>query len=200
MDGPLTFTGVSGDITVEEADGPVTLKQCLGAVDVTTDGPVFLQLDGQSAQTVRLRVDGSAFIKVPASTTVAGVIVGDGRITVDLDQQHIETADDTVTLSLPEGTLPLLSVDIKADDDVYIGPNPPSVAANTGFHVNGLGWLGSIFGRKRGAARTRTVKTPAASEPADAGDRSAEREMILRMVAEGKITAEEASQLLEALE
>jgi len=199
-DGPINLKDIGGDITIEQADGPVTIKRCPGNVDVTNDGSVFLQLDDSVASTVRLRTDGSAYLKMPAATAVSGVIAGDDRILVELDQQRIETEDDTVTLSPPEGMLPTISVDIKVDGDVYIGPNPPAVSANTGFHVSGLGWLGSLFGRKRGTRRDKSVTTPPPSRQAGADDTLAEREMILRMVAEGKITAQEAAQLLEALE
>jgi len=83
---------------------------------------------------------------------------------------------------------------------VYIGPNPPAAEVNSGFHFLGLAGL---FGRRRGrksATVTRTVVTPPPEKSTPANDLAAEREMILRMVAEGIITAEEGNQLLEALE
>jgi len=207
-DGPATFRNIGGDIIVDEADGPITIRECRGNIDVTNDGPVYVQLTGALSQILRLRINGSVFLKTPATTRVAGVVRADRNIRIELDQQNIDASDETVTLARPAGDLPVISVDIKAEGDVYIGPNPPAPPETVQQH-SGWGWLSAFIGGRRVGRPTRTVTTPPPAAPADRStsaprppepDVSAEREMILRMVADGKITAEEAAELLEALE
>ncbi len=201
IDGPTTLKEIGGDVTVSNADGPVVIKRCDGDIDIATDGGAYLTLAGDVAQNVRLRVDGNAFLKVPASTRVAGRIQADGRISVELDGQSIQAENETITLPRPEGAQPVITVDLEADGDVYIGPNPPAAEANSGIHFMGLAGL---FGRRRGKKQVKVTRTVATPPPADSAppkdNLAAEREMILRMVAEGKITAEEGDQLLEALQ
>ena len=200
-DGPINLKNIGGDITIGNADGPVTVRDCRGNIDVTTDGSAFLVLAGDLSQSVRLRVDGNVAVKTPSTTRMAGSVQADDRLIIELDQQAVNTSDETVILTRPEGDGPVVTVDIEADGDVYIGPNPPAAEASSGFHFMGLG---ALFGGKRRKKTTvsRTVVTPppAKASAATSDDLAAEREMILRMVAEGKITAEEGHQLLEALE
>ncbi len=204
-DGPATFRNIDGDIIVDEADGPITMQQCRGNIDVTNDGPIYLQLTGTLSQIVRLRADGSIFLKTPATTRMAGVIRAEHNIKIELDQQNVDANDDTITLARPAGDQPVISVDIRADGDVYIGPNPPANAETVPQH-SGWRWLSAFIGGRRWVRPARTVTTPppadgaASASPPPTDDIAAEREMILRMVAEGKITAEEAADLLEALE
>lgn len=204
-DGPAAFRNIDGNIIVDKADGPITLQQCRGNVDVTNDGSIFLRLTGTLSQIVRLRAEGSVFLKTPATASVAGTIRADGNIRIELDQQNIDASDETITLARPADDLPVISVDIRAEGDVYIGPNPPAKAETIPQH-SGWKWLSAFIGGRRGMRPTRTVTTPppadgaASAPPPPAVDLSSEREMILRMVAEGKITAEEAADLLGALE
>ncbi len=205
-DGPVTLKQIGGNITIGQGDGPLTARDFQGDLQATMDGCAFLEVSGAFSQRLQLRIEGDVALKMPASAQVAGVIEADGNIIVELEQQRIETSHETITLTRPDGATPLISVAIKADGDVYIGPNPPVTSSTgSGFHFRGLG---RFFGRRRGRRTTvsRVITTPPPatapeSEPAPARDDFAvEREMILRMVAEGKLTAEEGNQLLEALE
>ena len=204
VDGPITLSQIGGNITIDQGDGPLTARKFQGDLQASLDGNAFLDVTGQSSQRLTLRVDGDVVVKTPATTRMAGVVQADGDILIELAQQRIETRDETITLSQIDEAAPLVSVDIKADGNVYIGPNPPDAGrVSSGFHFLGLGRL---LGRRRGR---RKVKVQAAAAPtAEPEGKSAskedkfadERKIILRMVAEGKLTAEEGDQLLEALE
>ncbi len=202
VDGPTTFNDIHGDITVVQADGPVTIQGCGGNVDATCDRDVFIALTGSQPQNIRLRVDGSVYLKMPETAYITGTIAANGDITVALDNQQMQAKNDVIELLPPtEGAGAILSLDIKANEDVYVGPNPPDPSMSMGFHTLGLGWLSAIFGRRRSASRTETPSPPAEqTESSSPNDTSTERKIILRMVAEGKITAEEGERLMEALE
>ena len=200
IDGPTTLKEIGG-VTIGHADGPVVIKHGRGDIDVATDGGVYLTLTGDVAQNVRLRVNGDAFLQVPAAARVAGRIQADGRISIELDGQSIQAENETITLPRPEGAQPVITVDWEIDGDVYIGPNPPAAEAGSGFHFMGLARL---FGRGKGKKQAKVTRSVVTPPPADSAppqdDFAAEREMILRMVAEGKITAEEGDRLMEALQ
>jgi hypothetical protein len=95
----------------------------------------------------------------------------------------------------------VVTLDIEAGGEVYIGPRPPTSPQPQYTKTTGRGWLARIF-ESLGATPAASPPPSAAATPAarQAEDIAAEREVILRMVAEGKISAEEGYRLLEALE
>lgn len=84
-DGPLTLSGVSGDITLRSGDGPITVSDSKGQLRVNTDdGPIQInKFDGQ----------------VDART-------GDGPIVLDGDFNALaaRTGDGQISLSVPAGS------------------------------------------------------------------------------------------------
>lgn len=199
LDGPSFFKNIGGDITITQADGPINVKNCRGDVDVSNEGGAFLRLAGDQSQNVRIRSDDNIYLKLPVTACIEGVIRADESITIELDQQSVRKPGATVTLTPPAGVDPIISVAIESNGEVYIGPNPPIPVSGSAFHQIGLGWLGRIFGGRKPSGSGDAAPPP--FEPASTGeDSNEEQEMILRMVAEGKITAAEGDQLLEALQ
>jgi DUF4097 and DUF4098 domain-containing protein YvlB len=84
-DGPLTLSGVSGDITLRSGDGPIVVSDSKGQLRVNTDdGPIRInKFDGQ----------------VDART-------GDGPIVLDGDFNALaaRTGDGQISLSVPAGS------------------------------------------------------------------------------------------------
>jgi DUF4097 and DUF4098 domain-containing protein YvlB len=96
-DGPLTLSGVSGDITLRSGDGPITVSDSNGQLHVNTgDGPIQInKFDGQ----------------VDART-------GDGPIALDgnFNELAARTGDGQISLSVPAGSS--FTIETNVTDDI----------------------------------------------------------------------------------
>ncbi len=201
IDGPATLKNIGGDIAITQGDGPIFIKHCRGDVDVTSDDPIFVQLSGDKKQKIRIHSDEAVNIQLPAATAVAGRIKAGGHIKIELAQQTADSDENSITLTPATGLTPAVALNIEADGDVYVGPNPPDMsqpASASGFRRMGVSWLGTFFGRQKGTS-PRTVVTPPPEPESSDDDLAAAQKVVLQMVAEGKISAEEGDKLLEAL-
>ena len=123
--GPSFFKRVDGALSLSRAKGPVTVDKCGGDVAVSGDDVVFIHLTGDHAQVVKVRSDDNVYLVLPATARIQGSIQAEGEITVDLAQNPIHQEDASISLTPSAGDAPIISVDIRADGDVYLGPNPP---------------------------------------------------------------------------
>ncbi|HHB90110.1 MAG TPA: hypothetical protein ENK60_02245 [Anaerolineae bacterium] len=200
--GPITLKHGLGDLRIEDAVGPLTVEAIEGDVDLTLRGDAFITLSGKLNQHIRIRSQDNVYLTLPANARVQGHVRADDGVQVELDQQF--ATDTEVALTPREGEEPVLILDIEAEGEVYVGPNPPATAPRPEYtKMVGKGWLARIF-ESLGASTPRPSPPPRrqpqpTSSPPPKQDLSVEQEMILRMVAEGKITAEEADRLMEAL-
>ena len=96
-DGPLTLSGVSGDLTLRSGDGPITVSDSNGQLHVNTgDGPIQInKFDGQ----------------VDART-------GDGPIVLDgnFNALAARTGDGQISLSVPAGSS--FTIETNVTDDI----------------------------------------------------------------------------------
>jgi len=203
VDGPTYLENIGGDIVIEQADGPVVIKNPGGDVTLACKGAAALYLPETLPQKVQLRVDGDVHLIVPASARIEGTLQAAKEIHVELAQHMAQEKATTIRLIPPDTSSPTILVDIVAQGRIYVGPHPPKLP-HSGFHWMGLAGLFSRRWRKKKSSRHQAASPrPTTKNTTFASankDRSAEREMILRMVAEGKLTADEGHQLLEALE
>ncbi|HFQ95783.1 MAG TPA: hypothetical protein ENK30_04350 [Anaerolineae bacterium] len=200
--GPITLKRGRGDIHIENAIGPLTVDAIAGDVDLTLRGDAFIHPTGDREQTVRIRSRDSVYLTLPADARVQGHVRAGEGVRVELDQGSMTDAE--VTLTPGEGEGPVITLDIEAEGEVYLGPNPPATAPQPEYtKTTGKGWLARIF-ESLGGSEPRPTSQPrprprSAPSSAPKPGVSDEQAMILKMVAEGKITAEEADKLLEAL-
>ncbi len=204
LQGPLRLKGVRRAAVIREMRGALKvegLPQTLQAENL--HGTASLVAVGTPAgKRVVLHVRGAVALLVPAETRLHGRVQASSRLLVETadappDAEALEAAWEA------DDPSQALEVDIVAqgpDGRVYIGPQPPKdwVASQAPSWLQTL--LGLLGGRGR-KAETQTGGIPSAESETEMADNMAEaRQRVLRLVAEGKVTAEEAEQLLEALE
>ncbi len=203
VQGPITLEQVQGDVRIAKAAGPITVKKLMGDLELNLRGDAFIAPAGLKAQTLRIRGQDNVYLTLPASARVQGRIQAGQGVRVELDQLAASGDETNVTLTPAAGEGPIITLDIEVQGEAYVGPNPPAAPGPAYQKTVGRGWLARIF-ESLGRGESPIPSSAQASESAPAAtpsteDLSQEKSMILRMVAEGKITAEEGDQLLEAL-
>ncbi len=155
---------------------------------------------------VVLRVQGTVALLVPAETRLHGQARASSRLLVETadapsDAEALEAVWEADDPSLA------LEIDIVAqgpDGRIYIGPQlPKDWSVSQAPHWLQMLWrvLGSRGRSRKAEAQMGGVLFASAESETEVEDNIAEaRQRVLRLVAEGKVTAEEAEQLLEALE
>lgn len=209
INGPADFKDITERIEIQNIRGPVLVTPCPPLVRLEdVHGPVRLHCPDPAGKRIVVHSSRSVVIKVPADTEIQGTIRSVGQVQVDL-KQNTSRQDAEVQLRAehPERAL---TVDITAGKQVYIGPNPPEISESA------IGWelLEKFLSLWRGRAQKpeKAATAPAATAPqpqaeapsAAASDPEEElrqaRQRILRLLADGKISLEEAERLLDALE
>ncbi len=200
--GPANFKNIGERIEVASIHGPVLVTPCPPLVQLAqVHGPVRVHCPDPAGKRLVIHSTRSVVVKVPAETEVQGTIRSTGQVQVDLKQNENashQEAEVRLHAAHPERAL---TVEITAGKQVYIGPNPPEISESA------IGWellekLLNLFGAKggRGEASAASEAAPrAAAAGADDELRQA-RQRILRLLAEGKISLEDAERLLDALE
>ncbi len=194
--GPLSLREVHGEITGESPRGPLTLEDVRGAVRLTSpvrgalalrgvSGPVELTVHGSAhlsgpfapGAEVRLRVQGEAWLNLPAEDADVHL------------RARVHGALHTPFAAAPTGDLweitlgqGAATVDLEVDGDLWVsqGEEAPEEVSE----VPDWSTLWPVH-------EDESARSPAADE---------ERLTVLRLLAQGKITAEQAQRLLEALE
>ena len=204
MNGPVSLRDVRDEIHLGNVHGPLRVEPCPKELKGdNVRGPVRIEAREPRGCRIVLRVKGPVVIRVPSDVPLHGRVQATRGIQVETD-----TAP-TTTETLSEGGLAVatwqaddpsqaLHLDIEVQGRVYIGPHGPT-EWSTGM-PSGFEWVTRMVrmfrGFGRGGPRTPRGRTP--SKPA--ADLHEARKQVLRMLAEGKITVEQAEQLLRALE
>jgi len=206
--GPADFKEIAARVEIKSIHGPVLVTPCPPLVRLEdVRGPVRLHCPDPAGKHIVIHSTRSVVVEVPADTEIQGTIRSVGQVQVDLEQNTSrQDAEVHLRAEHPERAL---TVEIVAGKQVYIGPNPPEISESA------IGWelLEKFLNLWRGRpAKTETAAASAAPtrrpQPealsAEASNAEAElrqaRQRILRLLAEGKISLEEAERLLDALE
>ncbi len=213
ISGPVVLERVTDSVTIEAVRGPLLVRQGPRSLNAQVRGPVRISLDAPLGRRLTLRVRGPVVIQVPQNTLLHGRIQATKGVQVDLDAQptHAEApGTGTVTIATWQASDPerALHLDIEARGRVYIGPNPPETGADVAAWTDlGLGFARFMEGLARwfpsvSTSVSKRVKKPRKTRrpSTSSEDLQEARKRILRMVAEGKISAEQAAKLLDALE
>ncbi len=205
--GPLKIQNVTEEIALEDVRGPVRIDQAPRVLQARVRGPVRVHLPEPAGRRVILRVHGRVVLQVPEDTHLHGRVQTPSNLQVDLKHARTQTQGPrglaTWAADSPEQAL---YVDIETygtRSGVYIGPNPPETRADW-VDITDLGvafarlmqWLAHKWGSRGRAPARRAASglTATRTQPDQA------KLQVLQMVAEGRLTAEQAAQLLEALE
>ncbi len=209
INGPADFKDITARIEIDHIRGPVLITPCPPLVQLKdVRGPVRINCPDPAGKRIVVHSNRSVVIEVPPHTEVQGVIRSTAQVQVDLDQvTSRQDAEVRLTAEHPERAL---TVEITAGKQVYIGPNPPEISESA------IGWellekfLNLWRGRSSKAEKAATAlaasapqpqaEAPSASAPDPEEELRQARQRILRLLAEGKITLEEAERLLDALE
>jgi hypothetical protein len=224
--GPVTIDGGSGSVQVRQVAGPVRVETGSGHIDLeTAAGPVSLEAGSGSIHVSRVASPemhietGSGSVRAQAlDVKHLFVETGSGSVAVELGRIHpdgryqVETGSGRVQVAVPEGAGFHLEIDshggvdfgglpvqiVRREDDeisAIVGEGGPQVAIETGS--------GSITLRThRGsiASATEVADHPTASAKDDpALEETEQMARILNMVQEGKLSVQEAEELLRAL-
>lgn len=209
VSGPVVLEAVTESATLENIRGPVKVNPCPGALEAQVTGPVKVYCPEPVGRRLTLRVRGPVAVQVPAEAQLHGRIQAEGGVHVEgIHQQPAAQSPTEVRWEAadPETALQLDIVAQGPKARVSIGPAPAAMDADVADMTDlGLGFartmtalFGRLFGGGGKTARTKTATPPARSRGSESMDEA--RQRILHMLAQGKITAEEAERLLQALE
>lgn len=182
--GPLTVATVRGRVHLETpVHGPARLTDVAGEVRLEAQGPLFVALHPRPGDHSVLRAHGPLEVVLPAEASVRIVGQADGPIQADLPEARVEGGRLEAVLGAGEATLELTA---EGDLTVRLGEvAPPAGAAE---EEDEAAWAPEVEEVEVHLGVSRR------------GPSQEERLTVLRLLAEGKITAEEADRLLRALE
>ena len=191
VQGPIRATEVSERLRIESSTGPLKVVGLPRGLQAQIDGLVQMEAATLDGQQVQVRASRAVLVQVPASTAVQGRVEAP-EVWVDLTGQARRGAG-AFDLQAPN---PDLRITAASDVAVYLGPEPPAAWKTAG---DAHGWSGLWRWLTRGWRQPR-VWTRVSAAAAAEGDLAAARRRVLDMLAAGKLSAEEAAELLEALE
>ncbi len=195
--GPLTLRKVDGPVHLEQpVRGPAILRALRGDVHLAARGGLTLAYLPQPGQTVRLRTDRDARIALPPEADVRLVLRARGGFQVPF--AAAASQGDVLEHTLGEGRSTLeveaggaLTLALEAHLDEAAAPEE-DLPGGSDWSDGLLAMLSSESdGEAPIAPRWRSDSSRAIHE---------ERLTVLRMLAEGKLNAEQAERLLRALE
>ncbi len=190
--GPLTLAGCTGTVRLETpVHGPVSLRGVTGDVDLTARGKVLAVLAPQPGQQIRLRSDKDLRLTLPPEASARLTAQAGGALRTDLPQVEPQGNRLEVTLGAGEAVIDLWAA---GDLEVTVGAfsDEPLAASEEEPKAWAEEWWPEDW---ESAVRVQQA-------PHRVGRQKGEEEplTVLRMLAQGKITAEQAEQLLQALE
>ncbi len=204
LNGPVVLQGVQDEVHLQNVHGPLRVEPCpRELIGDNVRGPVRIEAKEPHGCRIVLRVKGPVVIRVPADVPLHGRVQATRGIQAEMDVAPITTeplsgGGFAVATWQSDDPSQALHLDIEAQGQVYIGPHGPtewSTGLPSGFEwVTRMARMFRGFGR--GGPRAPRGRTP--SKPA--ADLHEARMQVLRMLAEGKITVEQAERLLKALE
>ncbi|NPA26231.1 MAG: hypothetical protein GXO36_01330 [Chloroflexi bacterium] len=210
--GPIHAEAVTERLALEASTGPLKVVGLPKALQARVDGVVQVEAPTLDGQQMQVRASQAVLVQVPASTAAQGRLEAP-EIWVDLTDPAYRGAG-AFELQAPNPDLHIVAT---SDVAVYLGPEPPTAWQGTGV-VSGwsrfwrelwhwLTWLTrwTRDGRLQSQGRTRPAPTAGTEDEGTTAavaedDIATARRRILDMLAAGKLTAEEAAELLEALE
>ena len=190
--GGLGLHDVAGDVRLDApVRGAVTLRNVRGSVDLQAKGALEAFLTPQGGQHIALQSDGVMRVTLAPTASARLVAEAQGELHADLPDATVRAGRLEYTLGQGEAV-----VELKARGDLWVGLGEPEEAAEPEAAWDEEIWQGleAAF-HPEPRRRVRVV-----GREADEENVQAERLTVLRLLAEKKITAEEADRLLQALE
>ncbi len=226
--GDMLVLSLSGNLEAGRAGGDLRLRQVRGAVTVEAGGDAHLDLEPPPGSRSRVVAGGDLICRLPEGASLRLTVRAGGELRLpEAEEKVLRRGEATVVLGEGEAELELAAGGrawVRADQggEVEISPEEwgAYVASKVAESLEGVESVLETFGggvveirasrladrvgravaramRRRG--RGRREVSLRIERPGKRGAHEEERMMILRMVEQGKITAEEAARLLEAL-
>ncbi len=204
LNGPVVLQGVQDEAHLQNVHGPLRVAPCPRELrGENVRGPVRIEDDAPRGRRIVLRVKGPVVIRVPADVPLHGRVQATQDIQVDMTSTPTSTetlagGGRSVAVWQAEDPEQALMLDLEVQGRVYIGPQGPTEwAADIPTGVEWLTRMARVF-RSFGRVRRATPRVRRSARPSPEVHEA--RMRVLRMLAEGKITVEQAEQLLNALE
>lgn len=184
---------VTGQVALEAVNGKLNLSKVGGGVNATVGGKALVELSPVSWQAYEINVSGALHCIVPADVD-ARFDIHCGRERIRISQpdgtETIRSREHTFTLGSGEGTVRLSA---GGRVDLTVTDGQPGEDHGLDFEIE------KTFARARESLEQRS-RTSSPSKRTGKSVSDEEQLMILQMLQNGQISAEQADQLLAALE
>ncbi|HSR47453.1 MAG TPA: hypothetical protein VLL77_05640 [Anaerolineales bacterium] len=220
LGGDAVLDRIEGDVSLESVGGDVRVRSLVGSIQATAGGDIGMSLAPAPGTRSQATARGDLTCRMPADASARVDVTCGGALRIGIgDATGAEAGTTTVVLGAGEadvelraaGDLALLgALEVDSSDladsitsqvESALQEAEMEIEAEFGEGTLGTREIGEQVRRAldRALRPTRT-RGAAALEAEPAADLSAERALILKMVADGRISAAEAEALFRALE
>lgn len=220
LGGDALLDRIEGEVSLESVGGALRVRSLVGAIQATTGGDVALSLTPPAGSRSNVNARGDLTCRIPNDASARIRMTSGGELRIGIgDEQASEGDARTAVLGSGEAELELrssgdlallgaleadtsnLEDSITAQVESALREAQIEIDAEFGGGSFGTSEIGEQVRRALDRALRPTRSWSAAASAVEPGvDLSAERALILKMVADGRISAEEAEGLFRALE
>jgi hypothetical protein len=220
LGGDALLDRIEGDVSLDSVGGDLRVRSLVGSIQAAAGGDVALSLAPSAGSRSKVQARGDLTCRIPSDASARILVAGGGSVRIGIgEEQGSEGGSRTVVLGSGEAELELRSSGdlavlgaLEADTSDLadsITSQVESALHEAEIEIDAEFGEGSFETREIGeqvrraldrALRPTRSWSPAASPAEPVVDLSAERALILKMVADGHISAEEAESLFRALE
>lgn len=214
--GEARLEKVDGDVRLGSVGGDLRAGGLGGSLHSKVHGDVVAALAAPGGSSSHVRADGDVIVRVPVGASLRADLRAEGEVRVDSSGERTRSgASTTVTLGRGEATL-----EVAAGGDLLFAETSPGAPADLAgaissqveaalqeaqMNLDAAFGEGSFQASDLGERVRRTLERALGGEatrerPSASLETERERELILTMLAERKITADEAEALFRALE